>query len=388
MARNHGKVRSRTRHGQRIYYLDFRPIGEVYSIPSPAGGTPMPFSGEEMARSALESIRDAVAEGKTLTQALAPWLSRTAPEYLVVNRAQRWLQLMAEKVERGDRSPTYLRELQRYMHPEKYLAYWENVSIFEVRFGHLEDWLTWLSTEKRLSASTRKKVLDAFRVFLRWLRKRGDIDSVPEFPEVPVDEYSPTIISVEKQAAVIDAIPWERRGAFMAARLGVRPGEIRAFNVDDYDPPWLRISKAAKGPNANAPIRGTKSRASRRIRVDEELADWLEWRTARITPQDLLRGPLPLFQNPTGRRDRKRWLGNALRLEWNRACERIGIRVKMYEGTKHSSASAAVQAGESLYRVQQALGHSDSRSTERYAKLTDESAAEVFHLSPRRPKQR
>jgi site-specific recombinase XerD len=60
----------------------------------------------------------------------------------------------------------------------------------------------------------------------------------------------------------------------------------------------------------------------------------------------------------------------------------------MYEGTKHSSASAAVQAGESLYRVQQALGHSDSRSTERYAKLTDESAAEVFHLSPRRPKQR
>jgi site-specific recombinase XerD len=59
----------------------------------------------------------------------------------------------------------------------------------------------------------------------------------------------------------------------------------------------------------------------------------------------------------------------------------------MYEGTKHSSASAAVQAGESLYRVQQALGHSDSRSTERYAKLTDESAAEVFHLAPRRPKQ-
>jgi hypothetical protein len=342
MARNHGKVRSRTRHGQRIYYLDFRPIGEVYSIPSPAGGTPMPFTGEEMARSALESIRDAVAEGKTLTQALAPWLSRTAPEYLVVNRAQRWLQLMAEKVERGDRSPTYLRELQRYMHPEKYLAYWEDVSIFEVRFGHLEDWLTWLSTEKRLSASTRKKVLDAFRVFLRWLRKRGDIDSVPEFPEVPVDEYSPTIISVEQQAAVIAALPWERRGAFMAARLGVRPGEIRAFNVDDYDPPWLRISKAAKGPNANAPIRGTKSRASRRIRVDEELADWLEWRTARITPQDLLRGPLPLFQNPTGRRDRKRWLGNALRLEWNRACERIGIRVKMYEGTTHVSGLAFV----------------------------------------------
>jgi len=95
-----------------------------------------------------------------------------------------------------------------------------------------------------------------------------------------------------------------------------------------------------------------------------------------------------LFQNPTGTKDRKRWLSNALRLEWNRAGKRVGVRVKMYEGTKHSSASAAVQAGESLYRVQQALGHSDSRSTERYAKLTDESAAAVPHLAPRRSKQR
>ena len=73
MARNHGKIRSRTRHGQQIFYLDFRPIGEVYSIPNPGDGNPMPFSGEEMARSALESIRDAVAEGKTLQQALAPF---------------------------------------------------------------------------------------------------------------------------------------------------------------------------------------------------------------------------------------------------------------------------------------------------------------------------
>jgi integrase len=212
-----------------------------------------------------------------------------------------------------------------------------------VKFGHLEDWLTWLGKEKKLSANTRKKVLGAWRVFMRWIRKRGDIDSVPELPEVPVDEYTPTIITVEKQAEVIEAIPWERRGAFMAARLGVRPREIRALNVDDYDPPWLRIDKAAKGPNANAPIRGTKSRTSRRIRVDDELAEWLNWRMARVKPQDLLQGPVPLFQNPTGRRDRKRWLSNALRLEWNRACERVGIRVKMYEGCKHSTASAAVR---------------------------------------------
>ena len=101
-------------------------------------------------------------------------------------------------VEPGDRSPAYLRGLRRHMDPEKYLAFPDGISIFAVRFGLLEDWLIWLTTEENPSATIRKKVPGAFRVLMRWLRKRGDIDSVPEFPEVSIDEYAPTIISVEK----------------------------------------------------------------------------------------------------------------------------------------------------------------------------------------------
>jgi hypothetical protein len=82
------------------------------------------------------------------------------------------------------------------MDPEKYLAFWDGVSIFEVRFGHLEDWLTWLSTEKKLSANTRKKVLDAFRVFLRWLQTPTSTRA--GVPEVPSTSMRP-IIS-ERQA--------------------------------------------------------------------------------------------------------------------------------------------------------------------------------------------
>jgi transposase InsO family protein len=60
------------------------------------------------------------------------------------------------------------------------------------------------------------------------------------------------------------------------------------------------------------------------------------------------------------------------------------------QGTQFTSwtfTQRVVDAGLLLYRVQQALGHSDSRSTERYTKLTDESAAEVFHLSSRTSRQ-
>ncbi len=47
------------------------------------------------------------------------------------------------------------------------------------------------------------------------------------------------------------------------------------------------------------------------------------------------------------------------------------MRVRMYEGTKHSSATAWLAQGSSLQMIQRMLGHADARSTERYAKLGD-----------------
>ncbi len=53
------------------------------------------------------------------------------------------------------------------------------------------------------------------------------------------------------------------------------------------------------------------------------------------------------------------------------------------EGTKHAMASAAVRRGVDLKRVKDALGHTDIRSTERYAKLADHSLVTVFRSRAR-----
>ena len=194
------------------------------------------------------------------------------------------------------------------------------------------------------------------------------------------DEYAPTIITIETQDAILDAIAAPRRGAFLAlARLGLRPGEVRALNVEDYHDGWLTISKAFKGPNSNAPIRGTKVRKVRRLPVDEELRDWIERYT---DPRDRFEN-VPLFPNPTARNRERRWIWNALAEEWHGACRRVGIRVKLYEGTKHAFASEAVRRGVQLKYVKEFLGHADIRTTERYAKLADQTLVQVL-----RPLQR
>ena len=48
---------------------------------------------------------------------------------------------------------------------------------------------------------------------------------------------------------------------------------------------------------------------------------------------------------------------------WKRACAGVGVRVSLYEGTKHALATDALKRGVSERQVQEFLGHADARST-------------------------
>lgn len=73
-----------------------------------------------------------------------------------------------------------------------------------------------------------------------------------------------------------------------------------------------------------------------------------------------------------------RWLGSALRQEWNRAARSVGIHARMYERAKHSSASAVARRGVRLEVIQQALGHADPRSAARCARLAPIASVTVL----------
>ncbi len=397
-----GAVRSRVRAGGAVQWrLEFRRGGDgkklrVYAWPPGPGGRPRPFRDERDAADALALIRGEVAKRKPLTAVLEPWLARARPENLLLARAERWLAHVEARVASGERSPTYLRELRRYVtHGGYWAVWWEGCGVHDLTYADLEDWSTWLARAggadgKGIGGKTRRQVLGAFRTFLRWLKRRNEVDAVPEFPTVDVDEYSPTIIDLATQGRVLAAVPWERRGAFLACCLSVRPGEARALDVGDFrvdgdGRPWLTIARAMKGPNSTARVGGPKERKIASIPLDEAAAEWIRWRIearaaamARGGPSWLL--STALFPNPTGRRAAHRWLSNALREEWNRARKRAGVEVevKMYEGTKHAFATDAVARGVPLEWVQKFLRHADRRSTERYARLANAGLVAVL----------
>ena len=362
-----GKIRWRPDTG--TYFLDFRPYGRLY------GHHGIPITDEGTARRLLEQIRGRVAEGRPLEEVLARYLPEDAKPNLVPTRIERWLEVKRREVEAGDRSPTYLRELERYAKPDGYFSWWVGHTIFEIDYGALEDWSLWLA-DRGLSGKTRRNALGAFRSFAGWLKRRGDLRELPEFPLPRVDEYEPRVLSIEDQDAILDAIPEGDRGIFLAlAYLGLRPGEGRALDAADYRDRWLTVDKAVKGASASAPIRGTKTGRGKTLPVPDVLADWI----ARHVPRDSRLRGAPLFVNPrTGRR----WSHWVLRDRWVRAASSIGIEgARLYEGTKHTMATDAVRRGVSERALSEFLGHRDVRSTRRYARMSREAFIHVLRPS-------
>lgn len=193
-------------------------------------------------------------------------------------------------------------------------------------------------------------------------------------------------IDTAAQDRVLQAIAWERRGAFLAcAREALRPSEVRAADLVDFDPQkgTLRVDKTVQGARLDARIAHTKNRTARVKEVwDQQLREWLDWRLAQATPERRLRGEIALFPNPTARNSLKRWTVSGLEREWKRACTRAGVEyIPLQQGTRHS---ILTMLGQTLpERVLRDFSrHRDARSLDRYSKPRATRGAIVRAFGP------
>jgi integrase len=209
---------------------------------------------------------------------------------------------------------------------------------------------------------------------------------VPTFPPIAVPEYVPRIISIEEQRRILDAIPWDRRGAFLAAATeALRVSEVRALSLDDWDGKHLVIARAVQGRKVDAPIKHTKNRSSvRREPWDEEFRRWLDWRLEQATPATRLRGEVALCWNPDADNRAKRWSVPTLRRAWHLACDAAAVaRVSFQQGTRHATITALAQVlPERVLR--DFTRHRDPASLSHYAKPTAAPEAIVRVLRPGR----
>lgn len=362
---------------------------------SPVTGRPRRFENRQHAETVLAEIRGAVLAGEPLDRVLDRLRGRVPAADMIATRLAAYVKDFARAVEQGRRSPNSLRELARYAREGGHFSWWSGRPVQDITTPNLREWLLWLGDRviqgrgkrkgKRLSPKAQKNVVDLFRAFVRRLADDGVIAKAPKFPLIHVPEVQIQTIDIAEQDKVLDAITWERRGAFLAcAREALRPSEVRAMDLDDFDPVkgTLRVDKTIQGARLDSRVAHTKNRTSRVKEIwDQQLREWLAWRLAQATPAARLRGEIALFTNPTARNVEKRWTVSGLEREWKRACARAGVGyLPLQQGTRHS---ILTRLGQELpERVLRDFSrHRDARSLDRYSKPRATRGAVVRALS-------
>jgi len=337
----------------------------------------VPFPSAAAAELELEYLRAAIAT-YGLVRSITPYLPRDVALDLVETRVEVYLEDFRARVRAGQRSPNTLAELDRYARAGGHWSWWYGKTIRDLSNRDAKDWHAWLATRpaksrgakgRTIGAKTQKNVSDAFRAFLFSVRddENGEL-YVPRFPPIEVPEYVARTITPERLLAVLEQIPWERRGVYLVMAFeGVRVSEAVAFTLDDWDGRELHIHRGRQGHRVDARVRHNKTRsAKRRAPWWPELVKWLAWRVEQTTAEDRLAGRASaLFWCPEARGEARAWSEDALRRQWRAACTAAGESIALQEGTRHTVLSRLAEVLP-LVVLQEQSRHRDSRSLAHY----------------------
>ena len=360
-----GKVRHRINLG-RVEVRGEKRLRRFEHGPAPSF---LPFASRADAELELERCRArALANGESKADVVESFLPELVRRELFETWAARYEEHFVRLCEAGERSWNTLRDIRRWTHPgddthaQGYWRWWDGRDLRELTNADGTAWTTWLADQpsrsrgaaedEKVGAKTRRNVIDGFRSFLRWAATEahtgaGMAWTIPVLKSPRYERGVTETISPEETRAVIDAIPWGKRGAYLAqAYETVRFGTMAATMIDDVDAESLELvwQRGRQGNTIDAPVGGQKNRRIvKRQPWDEELIKWLRWRLDQVRPEDRLqRRRRSLFWNPDAARHVNpdlKWSEKAFRATWWAAAKKVGVNVPPQAGTRHSTLS-------------------------------------------------
>jgi integrase len=237
-------------------------------------------------------------------------------------------------------------------------------------------------TGKPLSASSIANHLGLLRRILKVAHRWEMITRVPDI-QPPRKGTVDTYLSREETRVLIkSAEPLFRDLLLVAVRTGLRVGELRELRASDIDLAGARI-RVSRQRTQEGKVTAPKYGKSRTVLVPSDALEQLRERV-----QDLGLGEL-VFAKPKGYKTPHRtkqaarggepWSHKELYNAVQRAGEAAGIERSIGVHTlRHTFATHAVATGVPLSVVSRQLGHTDIRTTMRYAHHAPELTPGIF----------
>lgn len=287
------------------------------------------------------------------------YVSRDLTALKFENYIRAWFTWRAGEIDLPDGiSRGYLKGVESYAR-NHLLPFFQDMNIREIEEGQIDDFRRQLP--RRLSAKTVKNIFGLLNKILRDAYSRRDIQRIPIVPNIKFETPPIKWIDEEDQDLVMAEVhdPVYRAFFLFLMKQGCRPNEARALK-------WDRVDFTRNQVIINAAMdlgvfrEHTKSRDIRRLPIHPDVREALE-----ALPTRALSGYVFTYRGqPLNEK--------TVHKTWRRVTRKAGLDISLYQGTKHSGGSQAINAGVPLKVIQDMMGHKDPRTTARYMEVTTE----------------
>lgn len=222
-----------------------------------------------------------------------------------------------------------------------------------------------------VSDKTRNNIWSVMRHVFKIAIKRADLDKAPEVPWVVIGKaHEFDFFTFEEADALVEAAlaePAWHAMILLALRTGLRQGELLGLQWGDVD---VRAGRMNIRRAVSRGIVGTpKNGKGRAIALSDEALALLEAHRRRISS-------LWVFSDGAGGRLTS---GECKHPLW-RTCKAAGLRRVGWHVLRHTFASHLAMRGVPLYSIMELLGHSDLKTTQRYAHLSPQTTRSAVQL--------
>lgn len=293
------------------------------------------------------------------------YVKKDLSNYLCEKLINEWFNDKTDQAEKGQLSWSYLGPLKGHL-KNYILPFFSGKDIRDIRKRDLKAFYKELP--KRLSPKTHQNILNAVENFFNVMVDDELIEKKPGFPQVSVPEPEIKWCNREQQDQILNAIPDKHRFIFFfLSRQGLRPAEAMALKWGDID---LKngVITVKRTVSYRKIVDRTKTRKTRPRLLHPDVYDIL------LSVPRALHSKY-VFLNPnTGRH----YLPDSIQKIWKKAAKSVGMDITLYQATRHSVASMAATSGVSITIIKEVLGHTDIRTTQKYAHLDVIAHSKVF----------
>ncbi len=218
-----------------------------------------------------------------------------------------------------------------------------------------------LKASLKVKAKTKNNILGYLRCVLAYAVEIECLDKMPKIEDVRYQRPEMTYYSKEELAELVKAAKAKGQGhlvmLLLGAHAGLRVSEMLGLKWSDIN--WVKHELVVANAIWRGVEKGTKSSKIRRVPMTTELEEALKAYRHLQSPRVLVSESGSMTESGI-----LYWMTSILRsakVDSERVLHKL----------RHSFAAHLVQAGVSLYRVANLLGHSDTHVTKIYAHLSD-----------------